>query len=159
MTTPRKQPDSETMAALKAAKAFGLLKHLLSPLEEAAFNHAYKPFSYIICGHRLYVSAWGSKELLESSCRKLQILETLECQDRLCATVPLKHREALFDPRIILSLPPRLRNRLCRLGCYSLFAIMQRGRRFFEVEEGFTAHAINTLDQAFEKHQAKHLFH
>lgn len=158
MTTSRKQPDSETLAALKAAKAFGLLKHLLSPLEEAAFNHAYKPFNYIIRGHRLYVSALACKELQESTGRKLRLLEMLEYQDRLCATVPLKNREALFDPRIILSLPPRLRNRLCRLGCYSLFAIMQRGRRFFEVEEGFTVHAINTLDQAFEKQEVKHLF-
>lgn len=158
MTTPRAQTESETLLTLTTAKALGLLKHLLSPLEEAAFVHGYKPFHYTIRGHRLYISAWGCKELRESTSRKRQLLETLEYQDRICLTVPLRHREALFDPRIVLSLPPRLRNRLCRLGCYNLFFILQKGRAFFEVEEGFTTHAMNSLDKAFEACEAKALF-
>lgn len=158
MTVHRKPTRTNAPDALRAVETLGILKHLLSPLEEAAFAHDYQPFTYSKQGYTLYISAWGCKELMESTSHKLRTLKTLEYEDRLCADILLKHREALFDPRIILSLPPRLRIRLCRLGCYSLFAIMQKGRRFFAVDQRFTAYAMRTLDQAFERCEAKHLF-
>lgn len=158
MITHATPTEASTLATLRAVKTLGCLKHLLSPLEEAAFAHAYKPFNYSMRGHSLYISAWGCRELMESTSHKLKTLETLEYQDRLCATVSPRHREALFDPRVILSLPPRLRNRLCRLECYSLFAIMRKGRAFFEKEQRFTASAMKALEQAFKIREAKQLF-
>lgn len=152
------QYQKAAVKRLQALEATGILRHLLSPLENAAYQNQFKPFQYPIHNHDLYISGWGCKELLESCMHKLRLLEQLEYYDRQCADIPLKHREEFFDPRVILSLHPQLRNCLCKLSCYNLFTVMKKGRTFFEKEQKFTKKSLKIIQNLFDSMACGNLF-
>jgi len=134
------------------------LKHILSPLEQAALQHQYKPFVYNYEGISIYISRRSCKQFMDYATDKITFLTSLIELERLSVEIPIKHREAFYDPRLILALPPRLRNRLVKLGCYNMFFIMQKGKSYFQDEQGFSSITIQRLDALFSKYKCSHLF-
>lgn len=157
-TNYKNRITEKDIASLKTAEAKILLTPVLSPLEQTALNKKWQPFTYKIRGHSIYISAFDCKQLLIATTKKLQLLTAAVTKTRLAEGIPLKHREAFDDPRIVLSLHPLLRNRLCKLECYSLFTIMQRGRSYFEDEQNFSKQNMKTLDAIFLKYKCGDLF-
>ncbi len=149
--------EKEDLASLKTAQARKLLKHVLSPLEEAAFKKSYQPFTYTIeKGVSIYVTHFTCRQLLSKTKEKLDLM--LNCSDKMLyfKNIPVKHRDAFDDPRIILSLPPILRNRLCRFDCYTLISILKQGRQFFVDNLG--AGQVKQIDALFAKYNCSNLF-
>lgn len=153
-----KQTVKPDLAVLRTKGSKEILKHLLSPLEQAAMRHAYRPFIYNINGARVYISRSVCKHLLHLSNQKADLMWHAMQTQKEAKGIPNKLREVFDDPQIVFALNPRLRNRLCRLECYNLFAIMQKGRSYFVNEQGFSRNAMKTLDALFEKYNCKHLF-
>lgn len=133
------------------------LRHILSPLEQAVLKENYKPFVYNYNGIGLYISRKAAGQLMDYARHKIEFVTTLVERERLSTGIPLKQREAFDNPRLILALPPRLRNRLIRLGCYTLFAVMQKGRGYFE-EQGFSPPVIRRLEGLFGEYGCEGLF-
>lgn len=147
------------LSSLKSAYSRKILQHVLSPLEAAAFQNLYKPFDYEIeKGQKLYITPYTCKELLRSTTRKLDLLLNSNPKSIYFNRVPAKHQKAFNDVKIILSLYPILRNKLCRLDCYTLLTIMKRGRTFFSEEQNFGKGEMKTLDALFAKYNCSHLF-
>lgn len=146
-----------TKRLLKQAKTQRILKHLLSPLEQAAMRHKYQPFVYNLNGARIYISARVCRQLLHVASQRAELIHRAVVEQHAAKNVPLKLREVFDDPRIILSLHPSIRNRLCKLECYTLLTIMQRGRAYF-IEQHFGKRAMQTLDHLFEKYKCNRLF-
>lgn len=147
------------ISSLKSAHSRKILQHVLSPLETAAFQHIYKPFNYEIeKGKTIYITHYTCKQLLLNTQHKLDLLLNSTTKSIYFNRVPVKHRKAFDDVKIILSLYPILRNKLCRLGCYTLLCIMKRGRKYFEKEQGFGNGEMKTLDGLFAKYNCSHLF-
>lgn len=159
------QPNSQAaatakanLAVLRTKRSKETLKHFLSPLEQAALRHAYRPFTYTINGSRVYISRSMCKHLLHLSTQKAELVYHAIQTQKDAEGIPTKLREVFDDLHIVFSLPPKLRNHLCRLECYTLFAIMQKGRSYFANEQGFSRNAMKTLDALFEKYNCKKLF-
>src|SRR4051812_35540593 len=133
------RPD---LALLRTKRSKQVLKHILSPLEEAAMRRNYQPFTYNLDGARAYISASMCRHLVRATTQKVELLRLAIEKDELAKNIPYKLREVFDDPRIILSLPPRLRNTLCRLECYTLFTLIQKGRSYFVDGQKFSAHAM-----------------
>jgi hypothetical protein len=150
--------SKERLAPLFEAKAQKVLKPVLSPLEERALRNLYKPFTFRVNGLTVYVSDRDCKRLLKTTETKVLLLNDLVYKEKICKGIPLKFREAFEDPRIILSLQPRLRNQLCRLECYCLLTIMVRGRKYFVEEQKFSSNAMKILDGLFADYQCGSLF-
>lgn len=149
--------EKSDLASLKKAQSSKLLKHVLSPLEEAAFKHGFQPFTYNIeKGVSIYVTHFTCRQLLSKTKEKLDLM--LNCTDKMhyFKDIPVKYRDAFDDPRIILSLPPILRNRLCRLDCYTLISILKCGRQYFV--ENLRAGEVKHIDALFAKYKCSHLF-
>jgi hypothetical protein len=147
-----------TKRLLKQAKTLRILKQSLSPLELEATRHLYKPFSYKVYGHMVYVSSVDSKAIMFTVIQKLNVLNNILEKHRLLNAVPIKHRNVFDDVRIILSLPAITRNKLCALGCVTLLDVMQKGRAFFIEEQKFGKKAMQTLDGLFAKYGCNQLF-
>lgn len=139
-------------------KTNALLAHLLSPLEQAAMRHKFNPFNYKLGSVRVYISASMCKQLANITMQKANMLGWGIKKDKMAKGIPFKLREVVDDPRIIMSLHPRLRNQLCRLECYTLLSIKEKGRSYFADEEKFSPRAMQTLDALFEKHNCQGLF-
>jgi hypothetical protein len=150
--------SKERLAPLFEAQAQKVLKPILSPLEEKALQNLYKPFTFRVNGLTIYISDRACKRLLKSTETKVLLLNDLVYKEKICKDIPLKHREAFEDPKIILSLPPRLRNELCRLECYCLLTVMVRGRKYFSEEQKFSSNAMKILDGLFARYQCGSLF-
>lgn len=157
-TNSKQQITAKDIASLKTAAAKSLLTPVLSPIEQMALNKKWQPFVYKIKDHEIYISGFDCKQLLISTTKKLQLLTSAVTKTRLAEGIPLKHREAFDDPKIVLSLHPLLRNRLCKLECYSLFTIMHRGRSYFVEEQNFSKQSMKTLDALFAKYKCGKLF-
>lgn len=134
------------------------VKQIISPLEERVLFGKPDPFIYDFDGKTIYVSRHMAKELLGGIQRKLELIKIAQEKDIDLAKVPFKHREALDDPKIILSLTPLLRNRLCKLEFYSLYKIMKKGRAYFEGELNFNKKYMQLLDELFAKYKCGDLF-
>lgn len=150
--------EKADLASLKTAQSRKILKHVLSPLEEAAFKNAYQPFTYTLeKGISVYVTHYTCKHILNKTREKLDLL--LNCTNKMVyfKDIPSKYWETFDDPRIVLSLPPVLRNRLCKLECYTLLTIVRRGRKYF-LEQGFSPATLKTLDKVFAKYKSEKLF-
>lgn len=159
MTNKVKQPKKGVPPSLKSARSRKILQHVLSPLEAVAFKNAYKPFDYELeKGSNIYITQHTCKQLLHSTSHKLDLLLNSSTKSIYFNRVPVKHRVAFDDVKIILSLYPILRNKLCQLGCYSLFCIMKRGRKYFAEEQGFGKGEMQTIDSLFAKYKCSHLF-
>ncbi len=150
------QRSNAALATLK--KSQEILKHILSPLEQAALTNNYRPFIYKHYGAPLYISQHSCKLLIEITCQKATLLCKIIEQESFSVGIPIKHREAFNDPRLVMALPPRLRNRLFRLRCYTLFSIMQKGRSYFEDEQKFSPASLQRLDELFAKYKCAQLF-
>lgn len=135
-----------------------MLKHVLSPIEAAVMNGKSDPFFYKLEGMEIYLSRYTSSELLKTVKRKVELVVAAHRKDQLSINIPLKLRETFDDPKIILSLHPLLRNRLCKLECYSLFSIMQKGRNYFIEEQNFSKQNMKVLDSLFSKYKCGDLF-
>lgn len=149
--------EKEDLASVKAAQSRKILKHVLSPLEEAAFKNGFQPFTYTVeKGVSIYVSHFSCRQLLSKTKEKLDLM--LNCTDKMhyFKDIPVKYRDAFDDPRIVLSLPPILRNRLCRLDCYTLVSILKLGRNYFI--ENLRAGEIKHIDALFKKYKCSNLF-
>ncbi len=148
----------QNLAVLITKRSKAILKHILSPLEQTAMRRNYEPFTFNLDGVRVYISSNTCKHLVTITTQKAELLLHAIQTEKLAKGIPHKLREVFSDPRIILSLPPRLRNRLCRVQCYTLFAIMQKGRAFFIEEQKFGKKAMETLDGLFAKYNCSQLF-
>lgn len=149
--------EKADLASVKAAQSRKILKHVLSPLEEAAFKNGFQPFTYTVeKGVSIYVTHFSCRQLLSKTKEKLDLM--LNCTDKMhyFKDIPVKYRDAFDDPRIILSLPPILRNRLCRLDCYTLVSILKLGRNYFI--ENLRAGEIKHIDALFKKYKCSNLF-
>ena len=147
-----------SLAVLRTKQSKEILKHFLSPLEQAALRHAYRPFTYNINGARVYISRSVCRHLLHLSTKKADLMWHAMQTQKETKGIPNKLREVFDDPHIVFALNPRLRNRLCNLECYTLFGIMQKGRSYFANEQGFSKTAMKTLDALFEKYNSLKLF-
>jgi hypothetical protein len=145
-------------SAQSALKKQRNLRPLLSPLEQAILYGNGNPFLYTIGGQKIYISRWLALEFMKCAQRKMQLLEAAKEKDKQAINIPFKLRETFDDPRIILSLHPTLRNRLCRLECYSLFSIMLHGRKYFEDDQKFSKAAIKAISELFENYKCGALF-
>ncbi len=134
------------------------LKSLLSPLEEAVLYGNSNPFVYKLGDTGVYISRYTAAELLHCISRKIELVKAARKKDELAKNIPLKHRETFDDPKIVLSLHPLLRNRLCKLECYSLYAIMLKGRTYFMKEQNFSKKNMQILDGLFAKYKCGDLF-
>lgn len=134
------------------------LQHLLSPLEQAALRHHYRPFTYYVNGAGVYISGALCQRLAKLVTQKQELLSHAIQKESLSKNIPYSLRETFDDPRIILSLAPRLRNKLCRLECYTLFAILQKGRGYFANQQQFSAGAMQVLDGLFAHYKCARLF-
>lgn len=134
------------------------VKQILSPLEERVLFGKPDPFIYDFDGRSIYVSRYMAQELLNCIQRKIELIKSAQEKDHDLANVPFKYREAMDDPKIILSLTPLLRNRLCKLEFYSLYKIMKKGRKYFEVELNFSKKYMRLLDELFAAHKCGELF-
>ncbi len=139
-------------------KEKGILKHVLSPLEQAVMRSKSNPFIYNVEGIDVYISRYSSKQLLLTVQQKLELIFAAHEKDQLSPGIPIKLRETFDDPQIVLSLHPLLRKRLCKLECYSLFTIMQRGRKYFTEDQNFRKQNMKTLDDLFSKYKCGDLF-
>lgn len=157
-TNYKNRITEKDIASLKTREAKVMLTPVLSPLEQMALNKKWQPFTLKIKGFPIYISTFDCKQLLITTTKKLQLLTAAVTKTRLAEGIPLKHREAFDDPRIVLSLHPLLRNRLCKLECYSLFSIMQRGRNYFAEEQNFSKQNMKTLEALFTKYKCGDLF-
>jgi hypothetical protein len=147
------------LSSLKSAQSRKILQHVLSPLEAAAFRNIYKPFDYEIeKGKSIYITHYTCKELLRSTAHKLDLLLNSTTRSIYFNRVPAKHRKAFDDVKIILSLYPVLRNKLCRLDCFTLLSIMKQGRKYFSEEQKFGKGEMQTIDRLFAKYNCSHLF-
>ena len=142
----------------KPKPALQTLQHILSPLEQAALLHHNKPFTYIVDGASVYISGALSQHLAKLVTQKQELLTHTIHKENLSKNIPYSLRETFDDPRIILSLAPRLRNNLCRLECYTMFAIMQKGRSYFAGEQKFSPLAMQVLDALFVNYTCGELF-
>jgi hypothetical protein len=142
---------------LKTPAAKKILKHVLSPLEQAVILHNSKPFKFKFSGVFVYVSGFACKQLLLDVTQKLHLVNHLMQKDRLSPGIAFALRETLDDPAEVLSLNPRLRNRLCRIKCYTMFAIMQKGKQYFH-EQNFSDQFVRTIQALFAKHGCSNLF-
>src|SRR4051812_9762092 len=123
MKTQLKPSVRKVLNELKRAAAKKTIKPVLSPLEKAVFNHAGQPFNFSYNGISIYISLHACKQLLVAVIDKLRLLNLLLKNDKARIHIAFKVREVVDDPREILALNPLLRNRLCALECYTLFAI------------------------------------
>lgn len=136
----------------------GILKHILSPLEQAVMRGKSDPFTYNVEGIDVYISRYTAIQFLLTLKRKIELINAAFEKDYLSKDIPVKFRETFDDPKIVLSLHPLLRKRLCKLECYSLFIIMQRGRKYFIEKQKFSKQSIKTLDTLFAKYKCGNLF-
>jgi len=143
---------------LKSKQATQTLRYILSPLEQAALRHNYQPFTYKLDGVRIYISSGLCKSLVNITTQKAELLILAIQMEKSAKHIPHKLRDVFDDPRIILALPPRLRSHLCRLQCYTMLAIIQKGRRYFADEQKFSPRAMQTLDALFTKYKSINLF-
>lgn len=134
------------------------LKHNISPLQLAALQHNFQPFSYKIEHAFVYISGYACKQLLADVKHNLSFLSNQLQKENACKDVPQNLREVFEDPRQILSLPAYVRNRLCELECYSMLRIMVLGRSYFEARREFGAKSMKIIADLFAKHKCGHLF-
>lgn len=150
--------SDKDIASLKTKTAKTLLTPILSPIELAALNRKWQPFTYNLAGLKIYISGLHCKQLLVSTMNKLQRLNVAVAKDKFSQGIPVKLRETFDDPKVVLSLNPVLRNKLCKLECYSLFTIMQKGKSFFEIEQKFSVQHVKTIEGLFAKYKLGKLF-
>ena len=150
--------SKRALAIIKSSAIRKHLTHILCPLEEAVLKHHYKPFVYDYNGAPLYISRHASMQLMADITHRVTFLSVLIEREALSRQIPVKQREAFYNPGTILSLSPILRNRLCRLQCYTLFEVMKRGRAFFEEEQKFGKGAMQRLDELFANYKCAKLF-
>ncbi len=153
-----KQPQEDVFEIIKDTSAKKLLAPILSPMENAVLRHVGKPFTFTFEGASVYISGRNCKKLLHTITYKAGLFNAMLAQERDRKDIPYKLREVLDDPAVILSLHPILRNRLSRLECYTMFALVSKGRDYFIKEKNFGKPAMKTLDELFAKHKAGHLF-
>lgn len=149
--------EKADLASLRTAQSRKILKHVLSPLEQVAFKNGFQPFTYTVEKDvSIYVSHFTCRQLLSKTKEKLDLM--LNCSDKMhyFKDIPVKHRDVFDDPRIILSLPPVLRNRLCRLDCYTLISILKHGRKYFI--ENLRVGEVKHIDALFKKYNCSTLF-
>lgn len=151
------QISDKDITSLKTRAARVLLTPILSPLELTALNKKWQPFTYKISDLNIYISALHCKHLLISTLHKLQRLNAAITKDKLSQGIPINLRETFDDPKIVLSLNPALRNRLCKLECYTLFTIMQKGKAFFN-EQKFSKSQMEAIEEIFMKYKLAKLF-
>lgn len=153
-----KQPLPPDLKVLRTKGSKQILAHILSPLEQTALRHHYQPFTYNFNGQRIYISRRMCRHLVNITTQKAEVLLCAVAEHKATINIPLKLREVFDDPRVVFSLKPRLRNTLCRLECYTLLSIMQKGRSYFADEQAFSRNAMKTLDALFEKYNCTNLF-
>lgn len=153
----KKNFEQADLTFLKNIETKKLLAHILSPLEVHAFKHNYQPFNYKLDGVSTYIPGYLCKQLITITRAKTEWLIEATEMHRASKDIPLKLRETFYDPTIIFSLNPSIRNRLCRLDCYTMFSIMHRGRNYF-IQEKFGKKAMQTLDEMFEEHGMGRVF-
>lgn len=158
MKTQTNPAEKDALAAVNSESAQAILRHVLSPIERAAFRRSFQPFRYNLNGVKIYISGANCSRLLHLLNTKISIINSVVDKERLSLDIPLHLREVFDDPRQILSLPAPARNRLCAIECYTLFAVMQLGRKFFLNWPGFGRRSMAALDALFASHQATHLF-
>lgn len=151
------QAEKDALAAVNSKSTQAILRHVLSPVEQAALRHSFQPFRYTLNGAKIYISAANSRQLLHGIMLKIEQLTFIVTKEQSSRQIPLRLREVFDDPAVVLSITPIVRNRLCRLECYTLFSIMQRGKTYF-IEKGLGKQAMQTLEALFSKHEVSHLF-
>jgi hypothetical protein len=136
-----------------------ILKHLLSPLELQALKHRYKAFPYTMEGASVLITVATCKQLLIVTRNKLNFFSDFLQQQSADQKTLIFLPKLLDDPRVILSLPPHLRNILVgRLDCHNLFDVMQIGRKQLAQTRGLGKGGLKTLDNLFKKYNCGHLF-
>lgn len=150
--------EKAALAAIHSESAQAILRHVLSPIEKTALRHSFQPFRYNLNGVKIYINGYNSRRLLYSIKDKLDQLNFILTKEQKSVNIPLHLREVFDDPAEILGLPAQVRNRLCAIECYTMYAAMQLGRNFFVNWPGFGKRSVAALDALFSKHNAQHLF-
>lgn len=152
------QAEKDALATIHSEPAQKLLRHVLSPLEKAALRRGFQPFRYNLDGVKLCINHYQCRQLLFTIKDKLAFINFIVKKERNSLHIPLRLREVFDDPAEVLGLPAQVRNRLCAIECYSMYSVMQLGRKFFVKWPGFGKRSLTVLDALFSKHNAQHLF-
>lgn len=147
-----------SLAKINTRQNRRLLNYILSPLEDAALRQPPDTFIYRINRRKIYISVRARQQIISGIVNKLSLLHYIIKDDHLKAGIPSNLREVFDDPAEILYLHYAIRNRLCRLDCFTLFSILEKGRDYFIKEQNFGKGAMKTLDVVFEKYGCGHLF-
>lgn len=135
-----------------------LLKHLVSPIETAAMKHHYQPFIYDLNGVKVVVPDIACKFFIQLYYEKANLLAAIISENRRKVKVPIKLRKTFDDPRVVMSFDPDLRKKVCKLECYTLFSIIEKGRDYFLNLKGFGKDSVKGLDMVFRRYNSSHLF-
>lgn len=154
----KKATSGENLYSQLSKEERRMMQVILSPLEIMAMRHHYKPFHYKFEGKFIYFSGNACSQLAEATKHRVSFMRNRLNIETKSVNVPRRLRETFEDPRIILSLPPFARNRLCHLECYSMLRIMLLGRKYFEKRKEFGPKSMKVLDELFAKHKCAHLF-
>jgi hypothetical protein len=154
-----KQPANDFFIGYTNKHSQAILKHLLSPLELAALKRRYKAFQYTMNGASVSITVETCKQLLFFTRNKInffsEVLQRESYNHKMSVSIP----KLLDDPKVVLSLPPHLRNILIgRLNCYNLFDVLQIGRKQLSQTRRLGKGGLKALDNLFEEHNCGHLF-
>ena len=154
-----KQPANDILQEYSSKQSKATLKHILSPLELEALKCRYKAFQYNLEGTSFPITAETCKQLLIFTRSKINFFSDLMQQKNFNQKTLLSIPKLLDDPKVILSLPPHLRNILIgRLDCYNLFDVLLVGRKQLSQTRRLGKKGLKTLDNLFKKYNCEHLF-
>lgn len=154
-----KQSTNDIFKGYSNKQSRAILKHILSPLELEAIKRQYKSFEYNINGASIPITAGTCKQLLIFTRNKINFFSDLMQQENFNQKKSLSIPRLLDDPKVILSLPPHLRNILIgRLECYNLFDVLQIGRKQLAQTRRLGKEGLKTLDNLFKEYDCEYLF-
>ena len=154
-----KQATNDILQGYSSKRSKAILKHVLSPLELKALKYRYKAFQYDINGTSIPITAEICKQLLIFTRKKINFFSDLMQQESFNQKTSLSIPKLLDDPKVILSLPPHLRNILIgRLDCYNLFDVLQIGRKQLSQTRRLGKEGLKKLDNLFNEYNCGHLF-
>jgi hypothetical protein len=154
-----KQTANDILIGYHNKQSRAILKHLLSPLELEAFKRRYKAFPYNMEDASVFITAATCKQLLNVTRNKINFFSELLQQESGDQQTLIFLPKLLDDPKVILSLPPHLRNILVgRLDCHNLFDVVQIGRKQLSQTRGLGKGGLKMLDNLFTAYNCGHLF-
>jgi hypothetical protein len=147
------------LEALNDPNFNALLRHSLSPIEKAAFEHRYRKFTYDLEGVELVIDRYTTRELIFSSRLHLQRLRELLFKARINQLRRNPETRRFLNTRINkMNFSQRLFNLLEAEDCIIMADVARLGLRGLYLKKGFGDQSLKMLTDLFEKHGCGDLF-